>query len=179
MEAAATAMLTVELGDTQGRKRMELWFDRAMELNPANYRACEAKLTWLLPKWHGDAKAARAFGLECLNSTVWKGNVPLILKEAHEHLARQAEWEKRETREEYLARPEVWKEIQLSFERFFELNPNAVGWRHDYALAAYRASAWEVFLEQVKLFEGINYRFFGGKEKFEEMVKRAEQHARR
>ena len=30
---------------------MELWFQRAMELNPNDYDACNYKLLYLEPKW--------------------------------------------------------------------------------------------------------------------------------
>jgi hypothetical protein len=57
------------------------------------------------------------------------------------------------------------------------LNPDAVGWRHDYAMAAYKCEKWEDVLKQVKLFGPINYSYFGGREAFEEMVRKAEANA--
>jgi hypothetical protein len=56
------AMLTVELGQGEGRDRMELWFNRAMELNPLCYDAAYAKLYYLEPKWHGSVEDMLIFG---------------------------------------------------------------------------------------------------------------------
>jgi hypothetical protein len=170
----AERMLRVEVGNATSREEMEKWFDRAMRLNPANYRACQEKLEWLLPKWHGSAKEARAFGLQCIANTNWTGYVPLILQDAHTHLARATDWDDPVKAEAYLTRADVWADIKASYERFFELNPDENGYRHDYALAAYKARAWEDLRKQLPLLGEINYKFFGGKEKFEEMVRSAE-----
>jgi hypothetical protein len=44
-------MMRVELGQGKGRDTMELWFGRAMALNPDGYDACSSKLYYLEPKW--------------------------------------------------------------------------------------------------------------------------------
>jgi hypothetical protein len=46
----ADKMLEVELGQGEGRDRLELWFERAMMLNPCDYKACSTKLNYLQPK---------------------------------------------------------------------------------------------------------------------------------
>ena len=62
---------------------MELWFDRAMELDPNDYDACYYKLYYLEPKWYGSVKDMLDFGRECVDSKVWGGRVPLVLTDAH------------------------------------------------------------------------------------------------
>jgi hypothetical protein len=173
-EQTALQMIRLELGDSRGRDEMETWFNRAMWMNPESYDACDAKLYWLQPKWYGSAGEALEFGRQCLTNTAWKGRVPLILQEAHRLLAIWHEQSGTGPEAEYWLRPGVWEEVKASFERFFELNPLETGWRHNYALAAYKCRAWEDLRTQLRLLGTINYAYFGGKEAFEKMVREAE-----
>lgn len=170
----ARSMMTVELGASTGPEGMELWFRRGMEFDPASYDLCNDKLNWLMPKWHGSEAEMISFGRECVESKIWRGNVPLILFEAHWQIGLMRDYNKLETKEAYQKRPEVWRDVKRSFERFFELNPENTGWRHDYARAAYRAEAWEDLRKQLLLLGKVNYEFFGGKAAYEAMVAKAE-----
>lgn len=68
-------------------------------------------------------------------------------------------------------------DIKRSFEKFFELNPKAISWRHNYARYAYWCEQWDVLQEQINLMgEEINYSYFGGREEFDKMVKLAAEH---
>ena len=51
------------------------------------------------------------------------------------------------------------------------LNPEEIGWRHNYALYAYRAEQWDDLNRQLPLLGEINYEFFGGKAQYENMVR--------
>ena len=66
--------------------------------------------------------------------------------------------------------------MRAAFERFFELNPDQVGWRHDYARYAFRCEQWQEFLKQTQKFPSTNHAFFGGMERFNQMVKTAQEH---
>ncbi len=166
-----TAMLDVAVGLSFERAEMEKWFDRAMKLNTNNYIASSAKLHYLKPQWHGSYEAMIAFGHECLSNN-WGGAVPLMLVDAHAVVAaflpkgQQADYWKDAT---------VWQDVDSSYKRFFSLNPDAVGYRHNYAWYAYRAEQWNLFNEQITLFNGTNYSFFGGREEFERMVAKAKK----
>jgi hypothetical protein len=49
-----------------------------------------------------------------------------------------------------------------------------VGYRHNYALHAFQAEQWKTFNRQLPLFSGgTNYAYFGGKQRFDEMVAQA------
>ncbi len=172
----ACKMITVELGQGKGRPRMEMWFKRATDLNPNNYDAFEAKLYYLQPKWHGSPEDMLEFGRECVKSKKWGGHVPLVLRDAHESLAKYLE---KDERADYWKRPEVWKDIKAAFEKFFTLNPEENGWRHNYALYAYRAEQWDDLNRQLPLLGEINYEFFGGREQFDNMVRLAKEHAKK
>lgn len=170
--SAGTAylMMQVELGQGQGRARMETWFGRAMGLAPNYYDAAKLMSFYLEPRWYGSDSEALAFGRSCVASTNWGGQVPLILAQLHHSLARYHQT----TNAAYWHRPQVWRDVRSSYERFFALNPDAVGWRHDYAKDAYDCGQPAIFLQQTKLFTfGTNHAFFGGEEKFEEMLEKA------
>ena len=173
-ERIARHMMTVELGQGKGRPRMEMWFKRATDLNPNYYDAFYAKLYYLEPKWYGTPEDMLEFGHECVDSKKWGGRVPLILRDAHEALVKYLPAEEKVG---YWKRPEVWKDINAAFEKFFILNPKENGWRHNYALYAYKAEQWNVLNRQIPLLGDISYEFFGGKDEFDRMVRVAKEHA--
>ena len=176
LEETAVRMLWVEVGDSRGREAMELWFKRALEVNPGSYDACDNKLTWLSPKWHGSATEMITFGHQCLTNR--RGEIPLILYHSHQQLATYQQQAGRGLEKDYWKQPGVWPDVKISFETFFEVNPDALGWRHNYALAAYKAKAWDDLRKQIKLLGPINYPYFGGKEAFEKMVREAEENGK-
>ena len=155
---------------------MERWFKNAMDLDPTNYEARMNKLQWLHPKWHGTAQDMLDFGEECLSNT--NGAVSLTLYDAHLELAKYQEQIKAGPAAEYWKRPEVWTDVKRAFERFFAMHPEEVGYRHNYALAAYKCEAWDDLRKQIPLLGEINYSYFGGKEAFEEMVRKAKQYGK-
>ena len=165
-------MLTVVTALDGGRAEMEKWFSRAMALNTNGYDACLRKLMFLEPKWHGSPEAMLQFGTECVTSTNWGGWVPLILVEAHDTLERYA---RKQGDTNYWNTTGVWEDIKSSFDRFFSLCPDAIGWRHNYAKYAYRCERWDDLRRQIALLGPINYEYFGGKAEFEKMVRLAEE----
>jgi hypothetical protein len=169
----AIEMMAVELGQGRGRDVMELWFQRAMELDPNNYDACNAKMLYLEPKWYGSVEEMIVFGRECAHSKKWGGYVPLMLADAHDAAAGYlAEAD----RPAYWTSPEVWPDIKAAFEKFFWLNPNVIGRHHNYARYAYRCEQWDELNEQLAQLGPVNYGYFGGKEAFEKMVRLAKEH---
>ncbi len=66
--------------------------------------------------------------------------------------------------------------MAASFDRFLQLNPGETSYYQNYALYAYRAEQWQTFLDLLQKNKAVNYKFFGGKEKFDEMVRIANQH---
>ncbi|MGA3285619.1 MAG: TlpA disulfide reductase family protein [Verrucomicrobiota bacterium] len=167
-------MLTVELGQGQGRDRMEIWFNRAMAIDPNDYDACKAKLYYLEPKWYGSADDLLGFGWECAQSKAWRGKVPLILLDAHEAICRYLDDSEKTN---YWKQPDVWLDIQVAFDRFFELNPDAIDWYHNYAWYAYRCERWKKLNELIPKLGPVNYSYFGGKDAFDKMVSLARAHA--
>ena len=171
-EWIANDMLIVEKGQGKGRDRMELWFRRAMALNTNNYAACSRKLTYLEPKWYGSPEEVLSFGRECVNSTKWGGRIPWISVQAHSALATYLDEDERKG---YWREPDVWADLKAGFEKYFSRYPNAE--RKRYAWYAYQCEQWADFIKQVNLMNPIDYAYFGGKEKFEGMMRRAKEHS--
>ena len=169
----AHQMMTVMLGQGGGRDRMELWFNRAMVLDPNDYEACSKKLYYLEPKWYGSVDDMLAFGRECVQNKQWGGDVPLILVDAHNFIAGIDKSEQTN----YWKEPEVWSDINAAYERFFEANPGTTGRYYQYAWYAYNFKQWTKFIELISKLEPINYDYFGGKAAFDKMVQFAKEHA--
>jgi hypothetical protein len=163
-------MISVLMAGNEPRSEMEKWFDRAMTIDPNCYDAAWAKVYYLQPRWHGDNNDALEFARQCVQSKEWGGHVPLVLPRLHASL--QAYYKIEQSA--YYSNPQVWKDIDSAYKRFFELNPGGVGHRHNYALDAYRCGQYEVFLQQLPLFTtGTNHNFFGSKASFDAMVQSA------
>jgi hypothetical protein len=164
----ATEMLSVELGQGKGRERMELWFERAMKTDTRNHDACMRKLNYLQPKWYGSIKAMREFGWQCATNRTYEGNISLLLLDVHRSISMES------GENGYYRIPAVWEDIHAAFENYFERNPDSEQNHYKYVWYAALCGHPEVVAEQLTfLKEPINYGYFGGKEAFEEMKRRA------
>ena len=163
-------ILMVCIDTSQSRDQMEVWFNRAMELDPADYNACSSKLRYLLPRWFGSNEATLEFGRQCVQSPQYRGTVPYILVEAHNYICNDLDAGERES---YWKRPEVWADLQSAYERLLALNPQATGYHDYYLQAAYRAGQWHAFNDLLNRIGTVNYDYFGGKDRFDEMVRHA------
>jgi hypothetical protein len=163
-------MMHVELGQGKGRERLESWFQRGMKVNPADYDLCFDKLEYLRPKWYGSHEQMIAFGRECAMNTNWSGLVPMMLADSHDEVFKELTLDEQTG---YWKRPEVWADIQLSFDRLFKASPNLTEYRQNYSFYAYWAGHWQVFLDQTKLFPWTNYAYFGGEQQYNAMLKTA------
>lgn len=167
--AAALAMSNVELGQNNGRESMENWWKHAMEAAPDSYEACARKLHYLEPKWHGSAEDMVAFGRECLETGNWGSRIPIILAEAH---IRAAGYQ--EDSDAYIARPEVWKDIQSVYVPYLEAFPERHHDRCMYAKLACQAGQWKVADEQFnRLGNHARMIVFGKRQVYNQMRQQA------
>lgn len=143
----ARHMITVELGQHRGRERMELWFQRAMELNPNDDQACYAKLHYLQPRWYGSHEEMLQFATQCVENPAWSGRVPLVL--AHAMTIYLGDYPKAD-QPRLWQNPKVWALVEKSYEAYLQKNPKDEAARHDYLVAAHRSSAWNVFARELK-----------------------------
>ncbi|WP_406693998.1 hypothetical protein V5E97_23435 [Singulisphaera sp. Ch08] len=112
---AATLMLTVELGSGGDRDVMEKWFERAMQGDSDNLAACEAKMDWLDPKWHGTPEDLLAFGQACRDTKNWRSGIPLLLANAHFRLSLHLAPADRQV---YFHSSKTWRDIKEVYEEF-------------------------------------------------------------
>ena len=130
---------------------------------------------YLEPRWHGSEDEALRFARSCVTSTNWNGRVPLILADVHRSLAN---YYKLSGNSNHWAEPGVWEDIRSSYDKFFKLNPDDYGFRHEYARDAYACQKYDEFLAQTRLFAGgTNFEFFGGQEDFLRMLRKASEAA--
>ena len=147
----ARTMLTVELGDSDDRASMELWFKRALELNPLDRAACVAKMTWLEPKWHGDpeGKEMLDFGKACAATGNWVGGITLVLADSLIDYAactlagaEQAQ---------FFRRPDNWNASAQVFDEYLKHYPTSYTVLSKYAFLAYAS-------RQVQIAHGLFQR---------------------
>jgi hypothetical protein len=141
--AAATKMITVERGQGKGREVMETWFQRAMKANPDNNVACQEKLIYLQPKWFGTPEDMIAFGHECRDAMNWHAQLPFLLIDAHQQLAKMMA-----DPQAYYHQPEVWEDIDSVYRQFFAAWPNEPYTRSRYAYYASLCGQWGIAREQ-------------------------------
>jgi tetratricopeptide (TPR) repeat protein len=166
----ATAMITVEMGQSKGRPRMEQWFGRAMQADPDNYDACTAKALYLEPKWHGSAKEMLEFGRDCLRDGNFNAGLPLILADAHKALS---VYEKDPNA--YFAAG-VWEDIEAAYEPYLKARPNACMDRSNYMMFACRCGQWTLASQQLgELGQNVQPGAFGGPNQFQEMRRQIDQ----
>jgi hypothetical protein len=170
----AVQMIWVELGQGKGRDRMELWFQNAMRLDPNNYDACNTKLLYIEPKWYGSVQDMLDFGRECVQNSQWGGRVPLTLVDGHSDIYEQYTAKSKQTN--YWKQPEVWLDVKAAYDRYFAVNPKAIGMYKYYARHAWSADQWAAFNDLVPKVRPLDYDCFGGKNEFEKMVQLAKTH---
>ena len=169
----AFLMMRVEMGQGQGRDRMEQWFQRAMTLATNYHDAANLMAGYLEPRWYGSDKEALEFGRACVASTNWGGEVPLVLPNLHHSLAR---YHNSTESPDYWHRPEVWEDVRSAYAKFFALNPEASYYHHHYARDAFLCGQYDVFLAQCKLLPATNFYFFGGEAGLRGMLQLAAYH---
>jgi len=175
--APAQRMIAVVLGTDGNRDKMELWFKRAMAANPWSVDTCEAKANFLEPKWHGSPEELLAFGRECFKTGDWDGDVPLTLPGVHMRLAQYTSKGYRFD-PAYLKQPEVWKDIQETFEAGLKLRPKDAMLRSRYANCACLAEKWELADQLFKQLGDDAFKaIFGGVAKFKQMKAQAAKKA--
>lgn len=132
----ARMLLDIEKSIGGDRKAMEIWFERAMKLDPDNRNACWAKLDWLDPKWHGSWEEMIDFGRACKATGNWRTGITLLAADAHYRFAsllRPADTAK------YLSIPEVWADIAPPYDEYIKHHPEDSVALSKYGLLCYRA----------------------------------------
>ncbi len=130
---------------------MEMYYERAMKLDPNNLEACKRKMTYIEPKWYGNRDAVLEFARELARGQNWDGMLPFLIVEAHSVLASYTT-----NRANYFLDPEVWRDIRPAFEPYLRAKPNQRLVRTRYAKIAIECGQHAIAHEQFQ-FLGNNY----------------------
>jgi hypothetical protein len=150
---AATRMLTVARGLGHPRPDMEVWFRRALSVDPDCVEACTAKLTYLEPKWGGSEEAVLAFGRECARTRNQEAGLPFVLVQAHRALSGY-----RPDHAAYYRRdPAVWQDVRGVYDAYLEADP---GSRYDRTWYARNAYACGRYREAHRQFQQVGARYW-------------------
>jgi hypothetical protein len=144
---AATLMLMVEKGAGGDRAEMEKWFERAMKANPNNVEACELKMDWLDPKWHGSREEVLAFGRACRATHNWRVGITLLAADGHWRVAQRMDGQ---DQRKYYRTPAVSDEIKAVYEEFLEHYPDNDAKRSFYAAYCYMCGRYAEADKQFK-----------------------------
>jgi len=137
------AMMTVELGQGQGRDRLEKWFQRGIKTHPDDFDLYSSKQWYLQPRWYGSVEDVLAFGQECIKSGNWSTKIPMILPVA---MIRVGEHDT-----SVFARPDIWVPLEKAYRDYLEHYPKAVYFRTNFARQAYAGGYKDVACEQMKI----------------------------
>ena len=168
---APTQMLTVALGSNYERPQMEVWFTRAMRADPDNLTACNSKLYYLLPRWHGSREAMLEFGNQCVQRVEENTdrNVELaeMLVSAHKWLAEDwANANPNRDQSGYWMQESVWSDVKRVFTLILERRPNSNHYHSSYASYASSCGKWVESNQQYKLITNPELAIFGTLEEF-------------
>lgn len=169
---ASLRMMSVELGQNQGRERLDLWYRRAREADPDSMEVIRSKLWYLMPRWHGSHEEMRQFGHELLVEGDWETSAPMHLIEIH----RMISGDKKDAK--HYLEPEVWKELSMVYEAAVQVFPKEMMVKSGYCAAACQCEQWAVAKKLFdELGDKVEVKAFGTKKLVDQMRTKARQEA--
>lgn len=164
---AADQMLTVALGENWTYQQMDVWFNRAVAVEPAERQIYSDKLYFLEPKWHGSPQAMIKFGRQCRDGRYWGAEIPFVLLTAYDRLLEYLPPGQRELF--FQQEPAVWADVQSLYVPYLKANPESAPARSSYCNYACRTAHWD---EAAKQFEILGDQAepsrFGGRAQMEQ-----------
>jgi hypothetical protein len=116
--AAAMEMIQVCMGANNDRDEMETWLRRAITADPLNFKAFEAKMLYLHPKWHGSEKDMLEFGRQILKAGQWDYAHPMIALTVYFDLIGS-----RRAPAYFRQHPDIWKQVETIIEEIRKRYP--------------------------------------------------------
>jgi len=142
----ATDMISICMGMGDEPAETQRWFDRALAADPDNEQAVVRMLMYLEPKWHGSPAAMAALVERLAATHNYRGKMPLAMVKFHRTIATY-----QPSHDAYLARPEVWPQMQSVFESYLVLFPFDRSERTAYAINCVQASKWDLANTQFQI----------------------------
>jgi hypothetical protein len=159
IKQTSRGMMSVELAQGEGRKRMETWFQRAIKADSNYYMAYDSKANYLRDRWYGSHDDLWTFGLECLKAGNWQSKEPAVINVEASDLAEaddNASFEK----------PEIWGPLEEFFRGWLQHFPESRIFRSRFVKYAALGKHWDIVKEQTAIlgndwdrdtFHGMNY----------------------
>jgi hypothetical protein len=141
--AISVLMIKVELGQGQGRDRMEKWFQSALQADPTNSAAYSSKFWYLQPRWYGSEEDLVNFGQECIDSP---NPQPEALTAFVIAISQESDID-----HQIYKRPEVWAPIQQAYQLILNQHPQSIFSRTMFAKHAEQGGHWDIAKEQLTL----------------------------
>ena len=149
---AMERMITVCMGQGLPRADIEKYLQAAVRANPSGVQAYENALNSLQPRWGGSRQEMIALTDQCLQrmreepkATPWLVNIRMRMHyDSADDLciSTQDSAEADALRMLYWARPEVWKDVEETFELALKRSPNSRLIKSYYASEAIRCQQW-------------------------------------
>jgi tetratricopeptide (TPR) repeat protein len=139
----ARSMIDVELGQGQGKDRMEKWFQLAIKANPDDYDAYKGKEWYLQPRWYGSSEEVLNFGKKCLEGGNWSAKLPMILTVGIAEMSGQDT--------STYSRPEVWGLAEKTYRNYLEHYPKSIFYRTAFAEHAFDSGHFDIAKEQLTI----------------------------
>ncbi len=139
-------LMRVELGQGDGKLRLNQLYEDALRIDPSSYTARSRKMYYLQPRWYGSPDEVIAFGLECAETGDYANKLPLILEEGIWLIADQDE--------SVFKNEKVWTLLKPIFDEYLRQFPNSVRTRTRYLQWAVFGEHWDVAREQKDLLAG-------------------------
>jgi len=134
-------LIVVAMGQGERLDEVEKQFLRAVKADPSYYPAYLAKLTYLMPKWHGSIEEMFAFAREAAAKGPGNSMVSRILTKAHWEVSYRVN--DRTGRMDYFTPPGVWEEMREVYDRLLHSFPDSLEIRNWYARTAYLAKDYK------------------------------------
>ncbi|MDX2079266.1 MAG: hypothetical protein SFU53_00635 [Terrimicrobiaceae bacterium] len=139
-------LMRVELGQGDGKFRLNQLYEDALRIDPSSYSARSQKMYYLQPRWYGSPDEVFAFGIACAKTGDYANRLPLILEEGIWLIADQEE--------SVFKNEKVWALLQPIFEEYLQQFPNSIRTRTRYLQWAVYSGHWDVARTQRDLLGG-------------------------
>ena len=139
----ARSMIDVDLGQGQGRDRMEMWFQRAIKANPNDFGAYKSKEWYLQPRWYGSVEDLVSFGKECMKTGNWVAKIPMIFPASIAEASDQDST--------LYSRDDIWKPLEEVYTEYLSHYPQSVNYRTWFAKHAADGGHLDVAREQLRI----------------------------
>jgi hypothetical protein len=144
---SSATLITVSKGLGYSRENIEQYFQNGVAASPLHYETYLNKLDYLSPRWHGTKEEMMQFAKYCSELSNQNPLFGLILATAYQDGERYGE-----SKDENAPTTEdIWQIIDKSYSAYFQMHPNDIAYRFNYALWAATAKKYDFAIKQFEI----------------------------